>query len=112
MFGAEKIPLAVDPAHSDAAAKREGLSILDRVRAIRAEFGLSMTEAKEDVDTTDGKPPLFPREHLCLPGPADAVGVAPILWFLKLARPQPATIVTRFPFFPAIAGAKRNSEPV
>jgi hypothetical protein len=53
--------LAVDPALSDANAKREGLSILDRVRALRAEFGLSMTDAKAVVDTTDGKPPLFPK---------------------------------------------------
>ena len=52
--------MAVDPALSDATAKREGLSILDRVRALRAEFGLSMTEAKAVVDTTDDKPPLFP----------------------------------------------------
>lgn len=52
--------MAGDPAISDAAAKRDGLPILERVRALRAEFALSMTEAKAIIDATDGRPPLLP----------------------------------------------------
>jgi len=49
-----------DPATSDAAAKRDDLPLIDRLRALRAEFGFSLAEAKAVTDTTDGKPPLFP----------------------------------------------------
>src|SRR5947209_19660709 len=49
-----------DPATSDAAAKRHGLPLMDRLRALRTEFGISLAEAKAVTDATDGKPPLFP----------------------------------------------------
>ena len=49
-----------NPATSDAAAKRDGLSVLERVRRLRTEFGLSLAEAKAVTDATDGKPPRFP----------------------------------------------------
>jgi hypothetical protein len=53
--------LEIDPATSDATAKQNGLTVLERVRALRTDFGLSMTEAKAVIDATDAKPPLFPR---------------------------------------------------
>lgn len=60
--------MPVDPAAADAAAKQRGLPVLDRIRALRAEFGLSLAAAKAVADATDGRPPLFPdvtsREQL------------------------------------------------
>ena len=53
--------MATDPATADAAAKQRGLPMLDRVRALRAEFGLSLAAAKAVADATDGRPPLFPE---------------------------------------------------
>jgi hypothetical protein len=53
--------MAADPATADAAAKRRGLPMLDRIRALRAEFGLSLAAAKAVADATDGHPPLFPE---------------------------------------------------
>lgn len=52
--------MGVDPATSDAAAKRDGLPLMDRLRALRTEFGFSLAEAKAVTDATDGKPPPFP----------------------------------------------------
>ena len=49
-----------DPATSDTAAKRDGLPLMDRLRALRTEFGFTLAEAKAVTDVTDGKPPLFP----------------------------------------------------
>ena len=49
-----------DPVTSDAAAKRDGLPLMERLRALRTEFGFSLAEAKAVTDATDGKPPLFP----------------------------------------------------
>jgi hypothetical protein len=53
--------MGADPAAADAAAKQRGLPMLDRVRALRAEFGLSLAAAKAVADATDGRPPLFPE---------------------------------------------------
>jgi hypothetical protein len=52
--------MAADPAAADAAAKQLGLPLLDRLRALRAEFGLSLAAARKVVDATEGRPPLFP----------------------------------------------------
>jgi hypothetical protein len=43
------------------AAKQRGLPRLDRLRALRAEFGLSLAAAKAVLDATDGRPRLFPE---------------------------------------------------
>jgi hypothetical protein len=56
----EGTPMAADPVAADVAAKREGLTVIDRLRALRAEFGLSLASAKAVVDATDGRPPQFP----------------------------------------------------
>src|SRR4051794_19756059 len=53
--------MAADPAATDVAAKREGLSVIDRLRSLRAEFGLSLAAAKAVIDASDGRPPLFPK---------------------------------------------------
>src|SRR5688572_3426547 len=53
--------MVADPAAADAAAKQRGLPMLDRVRSLRAEFGLSLAAAKAVADATDGRPPLFPE---------------------------------------------------
>jgi hypothetical protein len=53
--------MAADPAAADAAARERGLPMLDRIRALRAEFGLSLAAAKAVADATDGRPPLFPE---------------------------------------------------
>ena len=53
--------MAADPATANAAAKERGLPTLDRIRALRAEFGLSLAAAKAVADATDGRPPLFPE---------------------------------------------------
>lgn len=53
--------MATDPASADAAAKQRGLPMLDRIRALRTEFGLSLAAAKALADATDGRPPLFPE---------------------------------------------------
>src|SRR6185437_9818244 len=37
-----------------------GLPLIERLRTLRAQFGLSLTEAKAVTDATDGRPPLFP----------------------------------------------------
>jgi hypothetical protein len=52
--------MAADPARADAAAKQRGMPILDRLRALRVEFGLSLAAARKVVDSTEGRPPLFP----------------------------------------------------
>jgi hypothetical protein len=52
--------MATDPAAADATAKRDGLPLLDRLRALRAAFGLSLAAAKAVTDATDGRPPAFP----------------------------------------------------
>jgi hypothetical protein len=52
--------MAADPAAADVAAKRDGLTVIDRLRALRAEFGLSLAAAKAVVDATDGRRPVFP----------------------------------------------------
>jgi hypothetical protein len=53
--------MATDPVTVDLAAKQSGLPILERLRALRTGFGLSLTAAKTIVDATDGRPPLFPE---------------------------------------------------
>ncbi len=53
--------MAAEPAGADAVAKQHGLPMLDRIRALRAEFGLSLAAAKAVADATDGRPPLFPE---------------------------------------------------
>jgi hypothetical protein len=53
--------MAADPATADAAAKQRGLPMLDRIRALRAGFGLSLAAAKAVADATDGRPPLLPE---------------------------------------------------
>jgi hypothetical protein len=53
--------MPTDPAAADAAAKQRGLPMLDRIRALRAEFGLSLAAAKAVADATDGRPLPFPE---------------------------------------------------
>jgi hypothetical protein len=53
--------MSTDPASADASAKQNGLAIMDRIRALRATYGLSLAAAKAVVDATDGRPPEFPE---------------------------------------------------
>ena len=53
--------MATDPVVQDTAAKQRGLPMLDRLRALRAEFGLSLAAANAVADATDGRPPAFPE---------------------------------------------------
>lgn len=52
-----------NPADSDANLKLDGLSLPDRLRALRAKFGLSLSEAKAVTDITDGKAPAAIGSH-------------------------------------------------
>ena len=50
-----------DPATSDLAAQRDGIPLMERLRALRRAYQMSLAEAKAVTDATDGKPPLFPQ---------------------------------------------------
>jgi hypothetical protein len=52
--------MADDPLKSDAQAKLDGVPLMERLRALRVGFGLSLEEAKGVVDRTDGTEPLLP----------------------------------------------------
>lgn len=52
--------MATSPVTADLAEKERGSTIIDRIRAIRAEFGLSLAAAKAVVDANDGRPPAMP----------------------------------------------------
>jgi hypothetical protein len=53
--------MAADPAAADMMAKRHGVPLLDRIRALRTEFGLSLATAKAVTDATDSRLPAFPE---------------------------------------------------
>jgi hypothetical protein len=53
--------MATDPSTADAAAKQAGLPLIERLRALRTTFGLSLAAAKAVTDATDGRPPRFPE---------------------------------------------------
>jgi hypothetical protein len=52
--------VTADPASTDAAAKRDGMPPMERLRALRSTFGLSLADAKAVVDANDGRAPSFP----------------------------------------------------
>jgi hypothetical protein len=53
--------MAADPITADVAAKRNGVPVLERIRALRTEFGLSLAAAKAVIDATEGRQPVFPE---------------------------------------------------
>src|SRR3954451_7615749 len=53
--------MTADPSAADAVARRDGLPRIERIKALRASYGLSLAEAKAVVDATDGRGPEFPE---------------------------------------------------
>jgi len=53
--------ISVGPNSADKLAKQRGMPLLERIRAVRLEFGLSLDAAKAVTDATDGRPPVIPE---------------------------------------------------